>query len=111
MKKKSIFPVPKTYQESLSLKNPQERYDTARSSKKAALVLAAVAGLAIGADVVHNGDIGPTSLVASGVLGAASSNVLRESRRQQNALGDAHAALSFTSLSQPKPTDINIPHN
>ena len=111
MKNKSSFPVSKTYQESISLKAPKERYDAAKSSKRAAILLASMAGLAMGADVLHDGDIGPVSFVASGVLGAASSAAFRGNREQRIALSDAQSVVLNSEQSLPKPTDINIRYN
>lgn len=110
MKNKSTFPIPKTYHENKGLKAPKEYYDTAKSNKIAALVLASVAGLTIGADVLHNGDVGPASFVASGVLGVASMRAFRENQLQNEALTEANAVVIPVERQQTKPTDINIRH-
>ena len=95
----------------MDLKAPEERYNSARSHKKAALLLASVAGLAMGADVIHDGHTGPLSYVASGVLGSASVTAFRQNREQRSALSDAQSAVANTGQSPPQPTDINIRHN
>ncbi len=101
MRTKTEFPQPRTRQEMLLLEEPAKKYREAKSAMVFAGIALAASGIAIGADKLSDGELGPVSYFTSSFAGAAGvAPLLRNNRQRREALNEAHSIIS------PSPTDF-----